>query len=151
MKPLEQTKDYNCGVFSLHFLLGLHGIAVDPEELEKIMGTTEVDGTSHDGFRKGLSHFGFKWISWYGAHVSTLQEFLPAIINYQYCDEDGCDGHYAVVLGQGHGFFVIYNPATGEIEKLDTEYLEKNWYSERYGKEWFIQPVKEKKNENRSI
>jgi ABC-type bacteriocin/lantibiotic exporter with double-glycine peptidase domain len=142
MKALEQSKDYNCGVFSLHFLLGLHGISVDQEELEKIMGTTEEDGTNHKGIMKGLSHFGMKWVSWYDSHISTLQEFLPAIINYQYCDEDGCDGHYAVVLGQGHGFFTIYNPATGEIEKLDVEYLEKNWYSERYGKGWFIQPIK---------
>jgi|ERR1700743_1331370 len=142
MKILEQSQNYNCGVYALHFLLGLHGVSVMPETLEPIMGTTDQDGTSHDGIRKGLSHFGFKWVSWYGSHVSTLQEFLPAIINYQYCDEDGCDGHYAVVLGQGHGFFIIYNPATGEIETLEEKHLENNWYSERYGKGWFIQPVK---------
>lgn len=143
VKPLKQNEDYNCAVYCLHFILGLHGIHVLPETLEPIMGTTEKDGTSHEGIMKGLSHFNLKWVSWKDSHVSSLQEFLPAIINYQYCDGDGCDGHYSVVLGQGHGFFVIYNPATGEIEKLDTDYLEKNWYSERYGKGWFIQPVKQ--------
>lgn len=142
MLIFEQTKDYNCGVFCVHFLLGLHGISVDAVVLENIMGTTEEDGTDYEGIRKGFSHFNLKWVSWEGAHVSSLQEFLPAIINYQYEDEYGKDGHYAVVLGQGHGFFAIYNPATGEIEKLDVQYLEKNWYSERYGKGWFIQPVK---------
>jgi ABC-type bacteriocin/lantibiotic exporter with double-glycine peptidase domain len=142
MRPLEQSAEYNCGVYSLHFLLGLYGTTVHPNELEKIMGTTEENGTDHKGIMKGLSHFNFKWVSWYDAHVSTLQEFLPAIINYQYCDKDGCDGHYAVVLGQGHGFWIIYNPATGEIETLSEEYLSKNWYSARYGNGWFIQPVK---------
>jgi ABC-type bacteriocin/lantibiotic exporter with double-glycine peptidase domain len=142
MKPLEQSQSYNCGVFALQFLLGLYGIHILPEALEPIMETTEQDGTSHKGIMKGLSHFNLKWVQWYDSHISTLQEFLPAIINYQYDDEDGKNGHYAVVLGQGHGFFTIYNPATGEIETLDCDYLDKNWYSERYGKGWFIQPVK---------
>lgn len=144
MKPLQQDKEYNCGVYALHFLLGLYDISVNPEDLERIIGTTEENGTSHDNIMKGLAHFNLKWVSWKDAHISTLQEFLPAIINYQYCDEDGCDGHYCVVLGQGHGFFAIYNPATGEIETLDSSYLEKNWYSERYGNGWFVQPVKNK-------
>jgi ABC-type bacteriocin/lantibiotic exporter with double-glycine peptidase domain len=140
IKPLKQSEEYNCGVYCLQFLLGLYGVHVLPEALEPIMGTTEEKGTGHEGIMKGLSHFNFKWVTWYNSHISTLQEFLPAIINYQY--EDGKDGHYCVVLGQGHGFFIIYNPATGEIEQLDCEYLENNWYSERYGKGWFIQPVK---------
>lgn len=142
MIPLKQTKNWNCGVYSLHFILTLYDIEANIEELERIMGTTELDGTSHTGIKKGLSHFNFKWVSWYDSHISSLQEFLPAIINYQYCDEDGCGGHYSVVLGQGNGFFTIYNPATGGIEKLNCELLEKNWYSERYGKGWFIQPSK---------
>lgn len=143
MQVIEQPNEYACGVYCVHFILGLHGVSVDPDELEKITGTTEAEGTDHEGIKKGLSHFNFKWVSWDNSHISSLQEFLPAIINYQYEDEDGKDGHYCVVLGQGHGFFTIYNPATGEIEKLDSEYLEKNWYSERYGKGWFIQPVKQ--------
>lgn len=144
MQAIKQKSDFSCGVYCVHFLLGLYGINILPEWLEPIMGTTEEDGTSHEGIKKGFRHFNFKWVEWSDSHVSTLQEFLPAIINYQYCDEDGCDGHYAVVLGQGHGFFVIYNPGTGEIETLDCELLKKNWYSERYGKGWFIQPVKQK-------
>jgi ABC-type bacteriocin/lantibiotic exporter with double-glycine peptidase domain len=147
MKPEEQRNGYECGVYCVHFLLGLFGIkAMLPDALAEIMGTTEEDGTSHEGIKKGFKHYGLKWVAWDDAHISTLQEFLPAIINYQYCDEDGCDGHYAVVLGQGHGFFVIYNPATGDIEMLDEKYLSKNWYSKRYGKGWLIQPVKNVNN-----
>jgi ABC-type bacteriocin/lantibiotic exporter with double-glycine peptidase domain len=143
VRPIEQDKNYTCGIYAAWFLLGLHGHKVLPEALEPIMGATEEDGTSHEGIKKAFKHFGMKWVSWDNAHISSLQEFLPAIINYQYEDEDGKDGHYCVVLGQGHGFFTIYNPATGEIEKLDSQYLEENWYSERYGKGWFIQPIKE--------
>lgn len=138
----KQTSDYNCAVFAVHFILGLYGIGSDPEELEKIMGTTEESGTSPEGIKKGLKHYNFKWVTFDNSHISTLQEFLPAIINYQLCDEEGCDGHYSVVLGQGDGFVIIYNPYSGEIESLDCQELEKKWYSKRYGKGWFIQPVK---------
>jgi ABC-type bacteriocin/lantibiotic exporter with double-glycine peptidase domain len=143
MMPEAQRNGYECGVYCVHFIVGLYGIEpMLPEALADIMGTTEEDGTSHEGIKKGLKHYKFKWVEWSDSHVSILQEFLPAIINYQYEDEDGKDGHYSVVLGQGHGFFIIYNPVNGEIETLDCEYLDKNWYSERYGKGWFIQPVK---------
>jgi ABC-type bacteriocin/lantibiotic exporter with double-glycine peptidase domain len=147
MEVLEQRSGYECGVYCVHFLLGLYGVKSDIDELSKIMHCTEEAGTDHRGIENGFKHYNFKWVEWSGAHVSSLQEFLPAIINYQYEDEDGKDGHYCVVLGQGHGFFVIYNPATGEIETLEEKYLSENWYSERYGKQWFIQPVKQKDNE----
>lgn len=145
MKILIQNKNYNCGVFCVHFFLGLYGISIDPKELERIMETTEEDGTSHEGIKKAFRHFNFKWVEQYESRISSLQEFLPAIVNYQYCDEDGCDGHYCVILGQGDGFFVIYNPATGEIETLNCEEFKESWHSERYGKGWFIQPIKELK------
>lgn len=141
MKVLEQTKEYNCAVFSLNFLLGLYGVKTDTEELEKIIGTTEENGTSHEDIKKGIRYFNLKYISYDDSHVSTLEEFLPAIINYQYCDADGYDGHYSVVLGKGHGFFTVYNPAIGEIEIINEKKLQENWYSERYGKGWFIQIV----------
>lgn len=147
MKPLKQETDWGCGPSCVHFLLGLYGINSDLKELEKIMHCTEEDGTSHRGIENGFKHYNFKWVEWSGAHISSLQEFLPAIINYQYEDEDGKDGHYCVVLGQGHGFFVIYNPATGEIERLEEKYLSENWYSKRYGKEWFICPSKQNEHE----
>lgn len=148
MDVKKQTKDYNCAVFSVQFLLGLYGIGSNIADLEIIMGASEEDGTSHEGIKKALLHHNLKWVSWYESHISSLQEFLPAIINYQYCDDDGCDGHYSVVLGQGHGFFIIYNPATGEIERLVCEGLEKNWYSERYGKGWFLQIINPELNVN---
>lgn len=142
----KQNKDYNCAAFSVHFILGLYGIDSDPDDLEKIMDTSEEGGTSHEGIKKGLAHHNLKWVSWYNSHITTLQEFLPAIVNYQSCVEGECEGHYSVVLGQGHGFLIIYNPESGEIETIDCDEFEKNWYSERYGKGWFIQPVKENKN-----
>lgn len=146
MKPLKQETDWGCGPSCVHFLLGLYGINSDLKELEKIMHCTEEDGTSHRGIENGFKHYNFKWVEWSDAHVSTLPEFIPAIINYQYEDEDGKDGHYSVVLGEGRGFFIIYNPATGEIERLDEKYLDKNWYSERYGKGWFLHPSKNIEN-----
>lgn len=144
MKCITQDKEYNCGPTALRFLLGLYDIDATVEQLEELTGCTEADGTSHDGIKKALLHFGLKWVSWDGAHVSTLEEFLPAIVNYQYCDNDGCDGHYSVILGHGHNLFVLYNPFNGEIETIPDDELQKKWYSQRYGKEWFIQIINPK-------
>lgn len=145
MIPEQQRNDYECGVYCVHFLLGLYGVhAMLPEALADVMGTTQEDGTSHEGIKKGLKRYGFRWVEWSDCHISYLQECLPAIINYQYLDEGVFDGHYCVVLSYVYrGFFIIYNPATGEIETLDEKYLEKNWYSDRYGKGWLIQPIKD--------
>lgn len=143
MKPEEQRNGYECGPYCVHFLLGLLGEKpMLPEALAEVMGTTTDDGTDHEGIKKGFKHYNFKWVEWSGSHTSSLPEFLPAIINYQYEDKDGKDGHYCVVLGASDGFFIIYNPATGEIETLSEKYLSENWYSDRYGKQWFIHPTK---------
>lgn len=142
MIPLKQDKDYNCATYSLHFLLGLYGIESSLKELEEIIGTTEQDGTSHEGIKNGLSHFNFKWVSYDGSDISMLKDSLPAIINYQHLEDGKYDGHYCVVLGTGNNFFIIYNPSTGEIESIEFDYLDKNWYSERYGKGWLIKPSK---------
>lgn len=138
MKLLEQDKDFNCGVYALHFLLFLNGIPCLLEELESELGTTEENGTSHEDIARvvlakcpGVS-LGCNTL------INDLERKLPAIVNYQYCDEDGCDGHYSVVLNITDNTVCMYNPAIGEIENIDKNYFCEKWYSERYGKQWFL-------------
>lgn len=138
MKVLEQDKEYNCGVFAVNFILGINGIQSDTETLEQVMGTTENDGTSHEGIKKAVRYFNLKAVENYDSDIYMLMDFLPAIVNYQFCDTDGCDGHYGVILGKSRLSFIIYNPGIGEIETIKFNDFEKIWYSERYGKRWFL-------------
>lgn len=137
MKVLKQSSDFNCGAYALHFLLGLYGVECGVEEVEKRLCTTEKNGTSHEDIKRVLKHFNFNYTSFENSNLVTLKTFLPAIINYQY-DEDG---HYSVILGKGNGFFVLYNPYNGEVEKINDTELEKTWYSDRYGAGFLLQII----------
>jgi len=139
MKLLEQDKDYNCAVYALHFLLGISNITYDVNQLEKELGTNEEHGTSHEQIINWLLLNDIKSIT-YGnnSNIQRLSSVLPAIVNYQYCDKDGCDGHYSIVLTVNENKVILYNPAIGEIESIDKNKFEDNWYSERFGAKWFL-------------
>lgn len=139
MKILEQDKEYNCAVFALHFLLGISSINYDVKELEKELGTNEDNGTSHEQIINWLDSKRITSIT-YGSNsnVQRLSSVLPALVNYQLCDNDGCDGHYGVVLTVNENKIILYNPYSGEIESVDRNYFEEKWYSERFGSKWFL-------------
>lgn len=139
MKLLEQSKNYNCAVYALHFLLGISNLSSDIEDMEKELGTNEDKGTSHEQILDWLKLNNVTGIT-YGnnSNVHRLSCVLPAIVNYQYWDKDGCDGHYGVVLTVNENKVILYNPAIGEIESVDKYYFEAKWYSERFGKGWFL-------------
>ncbi len=142
MQVKEQNKEYNCGPFSVNFILGLFGIETNTDDLENRMNCTEQNGVSHAAIRTVLHDYGVPYSEHYHATISELCFYCPAIINYQYFDDGEWDGHYSVVVGKGEDYFIIYNPATGGIEKLNFLLLEDTWYSEKYGKGWLIHPKK---------
>lgn len=108
MKLLKQDKDYNCAVFSLHFLLGLNGINYNIVELEKELGTNEENGTSHNQVLDWLLSKGINSLTYgYNTPTARLEQRLPAIVNYQLCDEYGCDGHYSVVLTVNYSSVIL--------------------------------------------
>lgn len=134
MKILKQDKNYNCGAYALHFLLDFYGIHKTIEEIEYNLGTDNENGTSHVAIEKTINSFGLQYTSFNNGEIQDVKWFLPAIINYQW---DG-DGHYSIVLGTKDSCFIIYNPGTGEIERLEHDYLKKNWTSKRYGDGWYL-------------
>lgn len=132
MKLLEQDKEYNCGVYAVHFLLQCNGIEKDLSSLEKELNTTEENGTSHNDiisfFKPYLVKYG------YNTYLKNLKENCPTIVNYQYEE----DGHYGVVLSVTDKNIVLYNPGIGEIDIIDKLEFDKVWYSKRYGAKWFL-------------
>lgn len=128
LKP--QDKDYNCGVFSVNFLLSLYGHKTDCEQLEKIMRSTEKDGTDHNGIIRGLIRFELNVIQKYNCTVSDIPDNVPSIINYQ----SGGDGHYSVIIGRQNKKLIIYDPEFGCIRLIAL--TKKNWFSKRFGKGW---------------
>jgi ABC-type bacteriocin/lantibiotic exporter with double-glycine peptidase domain len=142
MQVKGQDKEYNCGPFAINFILGLFGMETNTNDLEKMMNCSEQNGVSHVAIRNALSNFGLSYSEHYDATISELCFYLPAIINYQYFYEGEWDGHYSVAIGKGEDYFIIYNPATGEIEKLSFGLLDDTWYSEKYGQRWLIHPKK---------
>lgn len=139
MKLLKQTSDYNCGVYALHHLLYLNGFHINPIILEQQLGTDKDNGTSHKQIIEWLNRYGPTNISYgYGGSIYSHRLITPILVNYQYCDEDGCDGHYGVIINITWDDVVLYNPATGELETMDKNYFESVWYSDRYGKRFYL-------------
>jgi ABC-type bacteriocin/lantibiotic exporter with double-glycine peptidase domain len=142
MQVKEQDKEYNCGPYAVQFLLGLLGVSASIEELEKSMNLSVEEGISHDSIKKEFQSRRIPFTCSYNSNIPQLGYNLPAIINYQYLYEGELDGHYAVVLGKADDCFIIYNPATGGIEALGFAWLLSNWYSNLYGKGWYLHPTK---------
>lgn len=130
----RQDKEYNCAVYAVKFLMALHGqYAFGSDFLEQELGTTEENGTSHEAI---YNWFNGDVISGYEGNIDTVT--LPAIINYQFCDGEDCEGHYSVLLCVTEKKVTLYNPAYGQIEIIDKMVFVDNWYSKRYGNRWYL-------------
>lgn len=133
MKLRKQSKDYNCGVYALHFLLRLHKLKLGShKKLEALLGTHREEGTSHDAITAALERV--PHAVWYDATLEDLSANLPALVNYQFQN----DGHYGVVVSITASTLILYNPWGGALEVLDKAEFFKYWYSKRYGRRWFL-------------
>jgi ABC-type bacteriocin/lantibiotic exporter with double-glycine peptidase domain len=135
---LQQDKEYNCAVYALEFLLRFNGILYDIKVLEKELGTNEKDGTSHKQIIDWLKNKVTSINYGYNGFIKDLHFKLPCLVNYQLCDEDDCDGHYGVLLTISDKSVIVYNPYNGELDKMYRDDFVRKWYSERYGKRWFL-------------
>ena len=126
----RQTKEYDCGVVAVKYLLELRGHYGDVGEIEKRLGTTPDEGTSHEGIL---------------SYLNTIEDFnpqpftgpiesapFPCIVNYWW----GGDGHYAVVVSKTEHFLFLFNPASGEIERWRYDDFNNVFFSMRYGPKW---------------
>lgn len=138
-----QDKEYNCGIFALNFLLSLYGKEVDTDELERICETTEDDGTSHVAIVKALRELNMTYVVEEGHTGREINNF-PCLVNFQSDD----DGHYGVivcdVLVKGDFFekyYIIYDPATGELIRMPKKKFHEIWFSSRYGFGWKLEII----------
>lgn len=133
----KQTKDYNCGVFSLMYLLNENCIYVhDSEILEKELKTTNESGTHPleiiNYFKKNKIKYKIKENS----NIFCLAVNLPAIVLYEYMK----DSHYSVVKKMDEKYVYIFNVWTAKIQKLKIKEFEKKWFTKKYikTKKWFL-------------
>lgn len=130
MRLLKQDKDYNCGVYALHFLLSLSGIKYYAPSLEDAIEPNQETGTSHHQITTFMTIRNIKHHQSYNNKSDELK--YPCMVNYQY----DSDGHYGVALCKTSAGVVLYNPANGQIEIVPN--FDKVFYSERYGKGWSL-------------
>ena len=130
-----QDKEWNCGAYATDFFLSLFGVPSIMTTIDSMC--SEEDGIGHSAIEAVVKEAKLSTcevLAKDGATIEELKDNLPAIINYQY---DG-DGHYGVALNIFDEFLELYNPYNGQIEHLILSDFIDNWYSVRYGKQWFL-------------
>lgn len=143
---MRQRYDYDCGPAALKTLLDMQGYPDwDLVKLTELCMTTKQDGTSHQGIIEALRKLSVLYIAenetraaWEVPRPFLANIYLPA--------ED--DGHYVVVLrryrsgvpgrrGSRCNVFEVWDPECG-LREIEIGDFMKNWYSKRYGKQWFL-------------
>jgi len=139
MSFIKQDKDYNCAAYAIHMLLKLNGIDSNVKQIEHELGCDVETGTSHHQIVSWFDNTKITRISYgYLDSIYSKRLITPYIVNYQYCDENGCDGHYGVVITHLLNELLIYNPATGGVDIFNKEAFDDIWYSERYGNRFYF-------------
>jgi len=130
----KQHNDYCCAAYALWCWASGKGFGyISPYSLIKELPCREDDGTSYLSLTNYLNSYMLNSI--YTSDYSELSDMkFPCIVNYQY---EG-DGHYGVALGFDGSLILLYNPATGETEKMNKYEFYNSWYSNRYGKRFLL-------------
>jgi predicted double-glycine peptidase len=122
---MRQTKDYNCGVFAIQYILRLKGVLCpDIEILEKELNTSKKDGTPHEEMARYLTERNIP----FGRCNGAITDF-PTLVTYRYEDED----HYGVIININERLLWLYNPATGDIDMMRIKDFLNVWKCRRYG------------------
>ena len=128
-----QSKSWNCGIFAAQHLLERFGIESDSLLLEKIAGSTEEDGTDHEGIRAIFEHYDLQWTE--GSGYFGID--LPAVVNYA----DMGEGHYGILETIVKGKVNIWEPSRGEFLWFTIPEWDEIWFSERYIPiRWWLHP-----------
>lgn len=133
VRHFEQEKSYSCGAAALRIVAQFFGDRYSEEDLAKLCGTTEQNGTDPKGIVSAAKSLGYKVIwkeGWEASHViDHLKKGIPMIANYQQTHERG-DGHYAVIIGYTKNReFILSDPAASVgFTKMKTKDFMAHWY-----------------------
>ncbi len=139
---MKQRYAYDCGVAAVRYRLLMLGVALveDYEQDIRAAGTTEAEGTSHEGICNLAQSYNRIVVT----HMGPVEEVpLFSIVNYQ---SEG-DGHYGVVIakdvdsyrGVESPFLAVWDPSDGNVNGFSVAHFNTIFYSRRYGKQWSCQ------------
>jgi ABC-type bacteriocin/lantibiotic exporter with double-glycine peptidase domain len=134
----KQNRDYNCAAGAVNFFVWANsGKELDIDVTTRRLGCHPDHGTDHNSI-VGFLDFLYRYESHveHGHCLQLRKLSLPLLVNWW----SGDDGHYSVIteitLGGGEGSIRMFDPADGRIHEKDWNEFKKNWYSNRYGKNW---------------
>jgi predicted double-glycine peptidase len=146
---VRQSRDYTCGVAAFQAILEYYGISFREDQLEKLLGTTETDGTRPDQIVKLARHLGLQVIEMELMKIEDLAQCLrygfPILVVFQsWCQKDCCqyaendnNGHYAVIIGIDHQMIIFEDPSLVTRGYLPINQFIKRWHDrDAYGRHY---------------
>ena len=130
MKQFKQTKEYDCGVYALRYLLHLKNIKLKPTEKE--LKTTFKNGTNPENICRYLAKKSVKYeVHKYNSPaVLVNQNWQPPILALYRWDNDD---HYGVITKNKDETIAVFNPFTAETCFYPLREFVEIWYSNIYG------------------
>lgn len=128
IEPVAQQTEYSCGVGALETIFRFHGKKIG-NNLHEI---TEK-GSNHDDIRRIAKKNGFS-VNRIGESVADIKKMVsaghPVLVNYQdYGENNGKNGHYAVVIGYTGKKLHLADPAEGGKKKwMGTRDFVQRWH-----------------------
>lgn len=130
-----------CGPAVLKMVLRYYGVEKSEQELAKLAGTTENNGTDDKAITQVLKKFGLKSKIKNNGHFSDIKKCLdkgvPVIVDWftrgrrDYSDSAVADGHYSIVVGLDVKFIYLQDPEIGKIRKLARDDFLRVWFDYR--------------------
>lgn len=136
---LRQVYNYDCGASSLQSVLVFCGIDIREDEIMRIAGTTEKDGTFNNDIKKVLDYFNIQ----YREDSFTIEDLkshidqgFPTIISLQAWSNKEIEsyenvwdeGHNVVVIGYDEKRFYFEDPSAFKRTFLTFDELNNRWH-----------------------
>lgn len=122
LHKVKQMDNSDCGVACLASVLGSHGIETSLTQLRLLSGTTS-SGTTIKGIIEASEQFGVKARGYKSSMEALKTANFPIIIHLR----KESILHYIVIYNFSKGFFTTMDPINGELEKVHSEIIEKEF------------------------
>lgn len=148
---LRQVYSFDCGANALQSILTYYGYDIREEEIMRMAGTTEENGTSPSGLMSVAKKYGIPNEFHENLTIDFLKKCIdngfPVIISLQAWvdDPDRIDwnntwdeGHYVIAIGYDNRRIYFEDPSSTKRTSLTFEELDERWHDiEEDGKKYY--------------